>query len=182
MRPCSASRFRRRPVGGDRDGDRGKRRAFDHGLDDIVMPAGAAANSGNSRAGQRDFGDFVLGFAAFAILAIMAMAYLYYRALAYPAGAIGLLSFAGDRPARAAVFGGPFWRRATRAAMAGMLAGIAVWDYSCFLPSFLEAIPPASCCCSMVRSASRRCARRPVRRRSARRCCTACSEPLRSIS
>src|SRR5437016_1166800 len=39
-----------------------------------------------------------------------------------------------------AFFSGLFWRRATaRGAMAGILVGIAVWSYTLFLPSFLDA-------------------------------------------
>ena len=41
--PAQRRRLRRRPVGGDRHGDRGMRRAFDHGLERYRGAAGAAA-------------------------------------------------------------------------------------------------------------------------------------------
>src|SRR5438876_4730112 len=96
-----------------------------------------------SRAGERDFGDFLLRVRRFAIFAIMVMAYFYYRALGNTQlAAIGLLSFAAIAQLAPAFFGGLFWRRATaRGAMAGMLVGIAVWSYTLFLPSFLDNNP-----------------------------------------
>src|SRR4029434_3651015 len=96
--------------------------------------------SKQSRAGERDFGDFLLKVRRFAIFAIMGMAYFYYRALGNTQlAAIGLLSFAAIAQLAPAFFGGLFWRRATaRGAMAGILVGIAVWRYTLFLPSFLD--------------------------------------------
>jgi len=101
----------------------------------LVLQRGAA-----SRAGQKDFGDFLLRVRRFAIFAIMVMAYFYYRALGNTQlAAIGLLSFAAIAQLAPAFFGGLFWRRATaRGAMGGMLVGIAVWSYTLFLPSFLD--------------------------------------------
>src|SRR5277367_3510277 len=106
---------------------------------DIIMPLvlQRRRETGN---GQRDFGRFLLGARRFAIFAIMAMAYFYYRALGEAQlAAIGLLSFAAIAQLAPAFFGGLFWRRATaRGAMAGMLVGVAVWIYTLFLPSFLD--------------------------------------------
>jgi Na+/proline symporter/signal transduction histidine kinase/CheY-like chemotaxis protein len=106
---------------------------------DIVMPL-VLKRSPESRAGQKDFGDFLLRARRFAIFAIMVMAYFYYRALGNTQlAAIGLLSFAAIAQLAPAFFGGLFWRRATaRGAMGGMLVGIAVWIYTLFLPSFLD--------------------------------------------
>src|ERR1700756_381366 len=86
------------------------------------------------------FGDFLLKVRRFAIFAIMAMAYLYYRALGHPQlAAIGLLSFAAIAQLAPAFFGGLIWRRGTaRGAIGGMLVGCAVWMYTLFLPSFLD--------------------------------------------
>ena len=134
-------RLRRRPVGGDRDGDRGMRRAFHHGLQRHRAAAGAAAQPRERATGSKDFGDFLLRIRRFAIFAIMVMAYFYYRALGNTQlAAIGLLSFAAHRPAGAGLLRRPVLaRRATaRGAMAGMLVGVAVWVYTLFLPSFLE--------------------------------------------
>jgi signal transduction histidine kinase/CheY-like chemotaxis protein/PAS domain-containing protein len=99
--------------------------------------------SPEARAGRKDFSDFLLKVRRFAIFAIMAMAYFYYRALGNTQlAAIGLLSFAAIAQLAPAFFGGLFWRRATaRGAIAGMLVGVAVWVYTLFLPSFLEGNP-----------------------------------------
>src|ERR1700687_4369188 len=60
----------------------------------IVVPLGLQRGP-RSRAGERDFGDFLLKVRRFAIFAIMVMAYFYYRALGNAQlAAIGLLSFA----------------------------------------------------------------------------------------
>jgi len=96
--------------------------------------------SRETRAGQKDFGNFLLRVRRFAIFGIMVMAYFYYRALGNAQlAAIGLLSFAAIAQLGPSFFGGLFWRRATaRGAMGGMLVGVAVWIYTLFLPSFLE--------------------------------------------
>jgi Na+/proline symporter/signal transduction histidine kinase len=109
---------------------------------DIVVPL-VLQRSPDARAGRKDFGDFLLKVRRFAIFAIMAMAYFYYRALGNTQlAAIGLLSFAAIAQLAPAFFGGLFWRRATaRGAIAGMLVGVAVWVYTLFLPSFLEGNP-----------------------------------------
>ena len=106
---------------------------------DIVIPL-VLQRRREPRGEQRDFGRFVLGVRRFAIFAIMAMAYFYYRALGQAQlAAIGLLSFAAIAQLAPAFFGGLFWRRATaRGAMGGMLVGFAVWAYTLFLPSFLD--------------------------------------------
>src|SRR6266404_3674631 len=106
---------------------------------DIVVPL-VLQRGAESRAGERDFGDFLLRVRRFAIFAIMVMAYFYYRALGNTQlAAIGLLSFAAIAQLAPAFFGGLFWRRATaRGAMAGMLVGTVVWSYTLFVPSFLD--------------------------------------------
>ena len=106
---------------------------------DIVMPLVLKRGRG-SRAGQKNFGRFLLAVRRFAIFAIMAMAYFYYRALGEAQlAAIGLLSFAAIAQLAPAFFGGLFWQHATaRGAMGGMLIGFATWTYTLFLPSFLD--------------------------------------------
>jgi Na+/proline symporter len=86
------------------------------------------------------FGDFLLKVRRFAIFAIMAMAYFYYRALGHTQlAAIGLLSFAAIAQLAPVFFGGLIWRRGTaRGAIGGMLVGCLVWMYTLFLPSFLD--------------------------------------------
>ncbi len=106
---------------------------------DIIVPL-VLKRGPQSAARQTDFGDFLLKVRRFAIFGIMAMAYLYYRALGNTQlAAIGLLSFAAIAQLAPAFFGGLFWRRATaRGAIGGMLIGGAAWAYTLFLPSFLE--------------------------------------------
>src|SRR5471030_973524 len=107
---------------------------------DIVVPL-VLQRGTETRAGQKDFGDFLLKVRRFAIFAIMVMAYFYYRALGNTQlAAIGLLSFAAIAQFAPAFFGGLVWRRATaRGAIGGMLVGFAVWFYTLFLPSFMDA-------------------------------------------
>jgi Na+/proline symporter/signal transduction histidine kinase len=106
---------------------------------DIVLPL-VLQRRGAARGEQKDFGDFLLKVRRFAIVAMMLMAYLYYRALGNTQlAAIGLLSFAAIAQLAPAFFGGLFWRRATaRGAMGGMLVGTLMWVYTLFLPSFLD--------------------------------------------
>src|SRR3954447_8058304 len=106
---------------------------------DIVVPL-VLQRSPESRAGGKDFGNFLLRVRRFAIFAIMVMAYIYYRALGNTQlAAIGLLSFAAIAQFAPAFFGGLIWRRATaRGAIGGMLVGFAVWSYTLFLPSFMD--------------------------------------------
>src|ERR1700747_89551 len=106
---------------------------------DIVVPL-VLQRRRPSGVGQRNFGRFLLGARRFAIFAIMAMAYFYYRALGNAQlAAIGLLSFAAIAQLAPAFFCGLFWQRATaRGAMGGMLVGFAAWTYTLFLPSFLD--------------------------------------------
>ena len=92
---------------------------------------------------RKDFSHFLLMVRRFAIFAIMAMAYLYYRALgSTQLVAIGLLSFAAIAQLAPAFFGGLIWRRATaRGAIGGMIVGFVVWAYTLFIPSFLTGSP-----------------------------------------
>src|SRR6185369_10056905 len=107
---------------------------------DIVVPLVLQRNP-ESRAGGKDFGNFLLRVRRFAIFAIMAMAYLYYRALGNTQlAAIGLLSFAAIAQFAPAFFGGLIWRRATASgAIGGIVAGFAVWAYTLLLPWIIEA-------------------------------------------
>jgi Na+/proline symporter/signal transduction histidine kinase/CheY-like chemotaxis protein len=107
---------------------------------DIVVPL-VLQRSRESRAGGKDFGDFLLKVRRFAIFAIMMMAYFYYRALGNTQlAAIGLLSFAAIAQFAPAFFGGLMWRRGNAAgAIGGMLVGFSIWLYTLFLPSFMDA-------------------------------------------
>lgn len=78
----------------------------------------------------------------FSILAILALAYSYYRMIGSTAALaqVGLISFAAVVQFAPAFFGAMIWRRATAiGAMAGITAGTLVWFYTLFLPSFVDA-------------------------------------------
>ncbi|HRD74924.1 MAG TPA: sodium:solute symporter, partial [Hyphomicrobiaceae bacterium] len=71
------------------------------------------------------------------ILVILVLGYAVYRALAQGQGlaSIGLVAFAAIAQLAPAFFIGLIWRRATaRGAIAGILAGFAVWSYTLLLP------------------------------------------------
>lgn len=90
---------------------------------------------------RRDVGRRLLMVRRIAILMILLLAYAYYRTAGNSAGlaSIGLLSFAAIAQLAPAFFGGLIWRRATaRGAIAGILAGFAVWIYTLLLPTFAE--------------------------------------------
>ena len=86
-----------------------------------------------------DVRRFLLTTRRVSIGVILALAFLYFRvadkldALA----SIGLIAFAGVAQLLPCLVGGLFWRRATsNGALAGLIAGAAVWAYTLFLPSF----------------------------------------------
>jgi Na+/proline symporter/signal transduction histidine kinase/ActR/RegA family two-component response regulator len=92
--------------------------------------------------GQANMVGRLLAIRRVAILAIIALAYGFYRLLGggYGLASIGLVSFAGIAQLAPAFFIGLWWRKGTaRGAIAGMLAGIAVWAYTLVLPWFAEA-------------------------------------------
>ncbi len=88
-----------------------------------------------------DMGRVLLIIRRAAIAVTLALAYSYYR-MAGASEALaqtGLLSFAAVAQFAPAFFGGLFWRRASaRGAMAGIIAGFAVWAYALLLPSFAD--------------------------------------------
>ncbi|MCT8970661.1 PAS domain-containing hybrid sensor histidine kinase/response regulator [Microbaculum marinisediminis] len=92
-------------------------------------------------AGRGDMGKRLLQIRRIAILAILLLAYAYYRAAGNTAAlaSIGLLSFAAVAQLAPAFFGGMIWRRGTaRGAIGGIVAGFAVWAYTLLLPTFAD--------------------------------------------
>jgi Na+/proline symporter/signal transduction histidine kinase len=82
------------------------------------------------------------------IFLIVLLGYAVYRALGESQGlaAIGLISFAAIAQLAPAFFGGLIWRNATaHGAIAGILAGFAMWGYTLLLPWIVKAgwLPPA---------------------------------------
>jgi Na+/proline symporter/nitrogen-specific signal transduction histidine kinase len=81
----------------------------------------------------------LLGIRRAAIVGILLLGYGYFRFAgeAYALVAIGLISFAAVAQFAPAMLGGLYWKQATRAgAIAGLLAGFAVWAYTLLAPSF----------------------------------------------
>ncbi len=107
---------------------------------DLVMPL--ALRSKVLRLNQRhDLSGLLLGIRRWAIVAILLLGYVYFRAAgeAYALVGIGLISFAAVAQFAPAIFGGIYWRGGTRnGAFAGLLGGFVVWGYTLLLPSFAK--------------------------------------------
>src|SRR5262249_14851580 len=85
-----------------------------------------------------DMGVIVLHIRRVSILAFMLLAYCFYRLIGDSAAlaSIGLLSFAAMAQFAPALLGGLVWRGATaKGAIAGIVAGFAVWVYTLLLPA-----------------------------------------------
>ena len=94
------------------------------------------------RAGMRDMGRLIIRIRRAVILAVLALAFAYFELLGAQVALaqIGLISFAAIAQFAPAFFIGLVWRRGTAAgAMAGILAGFAVWTYALILPALSQA-------------------------------------------
>ena len=104
---------------------------------DLVMPVLLRLKA--FRLAERtDLTRLLLGIRRGAIVLIVLLGYLYFRLAgeAYALVSIGLISFAAVAQFAPAVFGGIFWKNATRSgALAGLLAGFAVWAYTLLIPA-----------------------------------------------
>ncbi len=90
---------------------------------------------------RRDLSGILLGIRRAAIIVILLLGYIYFRAAgeAYALVGIGLISFAAVAQFAPAMFGGMYWKQGTHAgAVAGLLGGFAVWLYTLLLPSFAK--------------------------------------------
>ena len=90
---------------------------------------------------RKDLSGLLLGIRRAAIVVILLLGYIYFRAAgeAYALVGIGLISFAAVAQFAPAMFGGMYWKQGTRAgAVAGLLGGFAVWTYTLLLPSFAK--------------------------------------------
>ncbi len=107
---------------------------------DLVMPVLLRMRSMRLTE-QKNLTGLLLGIRRGAIVAVLLLGYFYYRLAgeAYALVAIGLISFAAVAQFAPAAIGGIYWKGATRAgALAGLLAGFAVWLYTLLLPSFAK--------------------------------------------
>jgi Na+/proline symporter/nitrogen-specific signal transduction histidine kinase len=107
---------------------------------DLVMPL-LLRSKRFSRSAHPDLTGLLLTIRRGAILIVVLLGYLYFRLAgeAYALVAIGLISFAAVAQFAPAMLGGMYWRGGTReGALAGLLAGFAVWAYTLMLPSFAK--------------------------------------------
>jgi signal transduction histidine kinase len=104
---------------------------------DLVMPVLLRMRS--LRLNERaDLTGLLLGIRRGAIVLILLLGYLYFKLAgeAYALVSIGLVSFAAVAQFAPVVLGGIFWKGATRrGAIAGLVAGFAVWLYTLMLPA-----------------------------------------------
>jgi Na+/proline symporter/nitrogen-specific signal transduction histidine kinase len=99
---------------------------------DLVMPFVLRAQP------QRDLSRLPLQLRRAVIVLLLLLGYLYFRIAgeAYALVSIGLISFAAVAQFAPALIGGMYWKGATRAgALAGLLAGFALWAWTLLLPS-----------------------------------------------
>ena len=105
---------------------------------DLVMPLLLRLRALRPGAAQ-DLSRMLLAIRRGAIVLVLLLGYGYFRFAgeAYALVAIGLISFAAVAQFAPAMLGALYWRHGTRAgALAGLLAGFAVWTYTLLLPSF----------------------------------------------
>jgi Na+/proline symporter/signal transduction histidine kinase len=86
---------------------------------------------------RADLGGQVIVIRRIAIIVVIMLGYVYFRAAGDAALAtIGLLSFAAIAQVAPVFFGGLFWRRGTaHGATAALVVGLAVWCYTLLVPS-----------------------------------------------
>jgi signal transduction histidine kinase len=101
---------------------------------DLVMPALLRLG----RLGDGDLTRIILNVRRAAIVAVLMLGYLYFHVAgeAYALVSIGLISFAAVAQFAPSLLGGIYWRGGTRVgAIAGLVAGFAVWAWTLMLPS-----------------------------------------------
>jgi Na+/proline symporter/serine phosphatase RsbU (regulator of sigma subunit)/anti-sigma regulatory factor (Ser/Thr protein kinase) len=106
----------------------------------VVMPLLLRGKSRLTR--REDLTGLVLGIRRATIVLVLLLGYTYFRLAGEGQGltAIGTVSFAAVAQFAPAILGGLFWKGGTRhGALAGLVAGFAVWAYTLLLPSFADA-------------------------------------------
>lgn len=107
---------------------------------DLVMPVLLRWRA-LALAERRDLTGLLLGIRRGAIVLLLMLGYVYYRAAgeAYALVSIGLVSFAAVAQFAPAMLGGMYWKQGTRrGALVGLSLGFAVWAYTLLLPSFAK--------------------------------------------
>ena len=134
-RPARHGGFHRRPLGGDRHGDRRPASRCSIMIsNDLVIPlfVQTAAQGRNPR--ERGLVDLILNIRRASIFIILFVAFLYYRESTNNArlASIGLMSFAAIAQFAPSFFGGLIWRRATAGVpRSAWPAGIAAGPIRC---------------------------------------------------
>ena len=89
----------------------------------------------------RDLTGWLLGIRRAAIVGVLLLGYTYFHLAgeAYALVSIGLISFAAVAQFAPAALAGMYWKGGTRrGALAGLLAGFALWTYTLMLPSIAK--------------------------------------------
>ncbi len=108
---------------------------------DLVMPLLLKWWAARGRAAPLDPARWLIGIRRAAIALILLLGYLYFRIAgdAYALVSIGLISFAAVAQFAPVLLGGMYWKGGTRSgALAGLLAGFALWVYTLMLPSLAK--------------------------------------------
>ncbi|MDH4288178.1 MAG: sensor histidine kinase [Aquincola sp.] len=103
---------------------------------DLVMPIVLGSGRHTS-----DLSRLPLQIRRVVIVLLLMLGYLYFRIAgeAYALVSIGLISFAAVAQFAPALIGGMYWKGATRAgALAGLVAGFALWAWTLLLPSIAK--------------------------------------------
>lgn len=95
----------------------------------------------------QDVGERLLGIRRVIIVAVLILAYGYFRSigLKYSLVSVGLISFTAVAQFAPALIGGIYWKRATKAgAMSAMIVGFLFWTYTLIVPLLAEQqiLPP----------------------------------------
>ena len=104
---------------------------------DLIMPLLLHIRRWRAQIEKGDIGTLILIVRRVSIVAMLVLAYGYYRVSGEAAlAAIGLLSFACVAQIVPAFLGGLFWGHGTaRGAIAGMITGVLFWAYTLLIPS-----------------------------------------------
>jgi Na+/proline symporter/signal transduction histidine kinase len=108
---------------------------------DLVLPIILRGQASGRVKASANMEQLILRIRRSAIMALLFLAYAYYRAAdnSQALAAIGLVSFAAIAQLAPAFFGGLIWSEANaRGAIAGMCCGFLVWGYTLLLPTLLE--------------------------------------------
>ena len=88
-----------------------------------------------------DLSQALIGIRRVSIVIVLLFTYAYFKSVGtgYSLVSIGLISFTAAAQFAPLVIGGMYWKRANRmGAMAGLLAGFAVWAFTLPLPTLVE--------------------------------------------